>query len=269
MQHTVTTGESLYGIAKTYQISLNALLAANPEYKADPDRIQAGDLLSIPQADTDAAAPSSANTALARDDDFSMPFGQLTFDAEGMEKRGPYFSRVPHVPSATSGFTIGRGYDLKERSLDEIITDLSHAGVPKAIAERFAACRGKAGDRARDCIHAHDLADIEISPAAQKQLFLATYKELEGDVIRICGKQDVVHKYGATDWRGLPGAMRDIAVDLRYRGDYTPTTRERVQPLLVRQDLAGMAELMNDRDYWVDARGVPNDRFERRRRYLV
>jgi hypothetical protein len=38
--------------------------------------------------------------------------GRLTFDAEGQEG-GPWHSRHFHVPDATSGLIIGRGYDSR------------------------------------------------------------------------------------------------------------------------------------------------------------
>lgn len=41
----------------------------------------------------------------------------MTFDQEGLENPGKkYHSRVPHVPSSSSGVTIGRGYDMKYKT---------------------------------------------------------------------------------------------------------------------------------------------------------
>ena len=54
--------------------------------------------------------------------------GVLTWEAEGSEG-GRYHSRVLHVPSNTSGLTIGRGYDMKDRSAAEAQKDLIAAGV--------------------------------------------------------------------------------------------------------------------------------------------
>jgi len=59
--------------------------------------------------------------------------------------------------------------------------------------------------------------------------------------------------------------MCDTVADLRYRGDYTPVTRERVQPLLVSRDFAGLESLVSDRNYWVGRWGVPLDRFNRKK----
>jgi hypothetical protein len=40
--------------------------------------------------------------------------GQATYNSEGNEG-GKYHSRKAHHPTAASGVTIGRGYDLKEK----------------------------------------------------------------------------------------------------------------------------------------------------------
>ena len=99
-------------------------------------------------------------------------------------------------------------------------------------------------------------------------LFDLEIHELAGDVKRICRKHDVEAKYGVTDWAGLDPIIRDIVVDLRYRGDYTGGTREKVQPCVVGNDLEKLAELMSNELYWVRQRGVPNDRFQRRKKYV-
>ncbi|WP_317930250.1 LysM peptidoglycan-binding domain-containing protein [Halioxenophilus sp. WMMB6] len=283
MYHTVKPGDSLAAIAAKYGVTLNNLLAENPRLKANPDAIFPGQAISIPgdfptapatEPGTAAATTEAGPAVGGRDQSldknaFTVPFGQLTFDAEGMEEEGPYFSRVLHVPTATSGATIGRGYDMKERSEAGIIEDLTHAGVRLAKATKFAQLRGLQGKKAKEKIKQLGLRDEKISAKQQRLLFMITYQELEGDVERICTKADVVAKYGACQWAALHPAIRDVVVDLRYRGDYTPATRERVQPLLVVNDLNQLAKLMADKDYWVNSRGMPQDRFKRRKAYIA
>jgi|TARA_B100000315_G_scaffold260871_1_gene326650 hypothetical protein len=276
MDHIVKRGEYLSLIAAKHKISLTKLLAANPRYKADPGSVDIGDKLVIPRAikkkpkrkKTPTTRKNRTSTAPASIDNFTVPAGQLTFDAEGMEVEGKYFSRKPHVPGAWSGITIGRGYDMKDRSSDEIIEDLTTSGVSLTKARKFAACRGLMGAKARNFLAEKNYTDLTITAQQQKNLFTIIYEELSGDVKRICSKLDVVDKYGETDWVALNSLNRDIAVDLRYRGDYTGATRERVQPILVENDLAALTILMSDRDYWVGSRSVPVDRFNRRRDYL-
>ena len=273
MTYRVKSGDSLSKIAREHDLSFNELLALNPRFKANPNLINVGDEIVVtPQETPSEPAPvppvePPASTGSA--DYFEVSMGQLTFDAEGMEVEGPYFSRRPHVPGAWSGVTIGRGYDMKERSADEILTDLTTAGVPADVASKFSACGGLMGSHAEEFLVQNDYDALLISPEQQKRLFLLTYQELEGDVLRICNKADVVAKYGSTAWATLNPYIRDIVVDLRYRGDYTPSTRQKVQPVLVNNNLTEMKQLMGDREYWVRQRRVPLDRFKRRKNYLA
>jgi hypothetical protein len=46
----------------------------------------------------------------------------FTWAAEGNDNpKSPYYSRVPHWPGEKSGLTIGRGYDIGQRSAAEVI----------------------------------------------------------------------------------------------------------------------------------------------------
>jgi hypothetical protein len=200
--------------------------------------------------------------------DFTVPEGQLTFDAEGLETKGPYFSREAHWPEGASGVTVGRGYDMKHRSADTITSDLTAAGVPLAEAEILAQGAGLTGQDAADFIKREDVKAIEITPAAQKALFSTVYDHYESEVERISGKPDAVAKYGSVDWDNLDPAIKDVAVDLLYRGDYTTATRKEVQPLIVANDLQGLHDLLADEAKMTGEWGVPQDRFERRRDYL-
>ncbi|KFA93869.1 calcium-binding protein [Archangium violaceum] len=201
-------------------------------------------------------------------DDFTVPEGQLTFDAEGLETRGAYFSREAHWPGGASGATIGRGYDMKHRSAETVISDLTAAGVPQADAELLAQGAGLSGQEAADFVAREDVKAIEITPLAQKNLFSTVYDHYESEVQRISNKPDTVAKYGSVDWDNLDPAIKDVAVDLIYRGDYTPATRKEIQPLMVANDLQGLRDLLADETRMTGDWGVPQDRFERRRDYL-
>lgn len=201
------------------------------------------------------------STVIGEPNDFVVPKGQLTFDAEGNEG-GKWHSRTPHVPSNSSGLTIGRGYDMKFRTAEQVEKQLIEAGLSKEAARAYAGGAGLSGDAARAFIKKAKLP--EITPAQQKALFLITYAEMETYARKICTGPDVVKKYGPADWDKLNPAIRDLVVDLRYRGDYTAKTREWVQPLVVKNDLKGLAEVLADREKWA---AVPEDRFKRRAEY--
>ncbi|MFE8070092.1 hypothetical protein QQM79_03450 [Marinobacteraceae bacterium S3BR75-40.1] len=191
--------------------------------------------------------------------------GRLTWEAEGHEG-GRYHSRILHVPSASSGLTIGRGYDLKERSRAEVTRDLAAAGLAPDRATVLAGAVHLAGEAAEQFIIDQDLLDFEITPGVQLALFETVYEAMEQDVIRICTKRDVVERYGRTDWGTLDARIRDTLVDLRFRGDYTPVTRRQIQPPVVANDLVAFRQVMGQQSLWSR---VPADRFQRRVRYLA
>ncbi|WDE10835.1 hypothetical protein [Thalassomonas haliotis] len=190
--------------------------------------------------------------------------GLLTYEAEGMEG-GPYHSRKLHVPGESSGLTIGRGYDMKEKSADKISADLLAAGVEAEQAKLLGGAAGLSGTEAKAFVDKSGLSDFEISMEAQEVLFKQTYDELSRDVERICSKADCVAAYGAVDWQGLDEKIKDVLIDLRYRGDYTPGSRKLIQAFVAANDLDGYKQALTIRKNWPN---VPEDRFNRRMAFL-
>ncbi|WP_282605430.1 hypothetical protein [Pelagibius sp. Alg239-R121] len=187
--------------------------------------------------------------------------GELTFDAEGQEG-GPFHSRHFHVPSSTSGLTIGRGYDMKMRSRSEVRDDLVQAGVSSVRAALISQAAGLKGDEAEEFLQENELEDFEITPEAQVRLFEIEYQRQANDTRRLATKADVTRAYGATDWDALHDVIKEILVDLRFRGDYTPSCRKFLQTHVARNDLEGFIQEISNHDRWPN---VPPDRFRRRR----
>ncbi|MEX2453098.1 MAG: hypothetical protein WD470_00250 [Rhodospirillaceae bacterium] len=187
--------------------------------------------------------------------------GALTFDAEGQEG-GRYHSRHFHVPSPASGLTIGRGYDMKRRSRADIRDDLVAAGIEPATAALISQAAGRCGPEAEEFIEENGLEDFEITVEQQLRLFEIEYARQEADTRRLATKEDVCRAYGTTDWDALDPLIRELLVDLRFRGDYTPTTRRFLQVHVANNDRAAFARAMCERERW---QGVPADRFGRRR----
>ncbi|MBP9205537.1 MAG: hypothetical protein KBG28_16320 [Kofleriaceae bacterium] len=195
---------------------------------------------------------------------FQVEAGQLTFDAEGREG-GKFHTRVAHVPPGPSGVTIGRGYDLGQHSAAQIITAMTAAGLSTETARAYAAAAGLRGAKAKAWLAAHHASLPEITPTQQEALFTITYQEMARDVDRISGKPGVVEAYGRADLDEINPAITDTLIDLRYRGDYTGSARERVQGAAARDDLLRLTDAMADRAAW---KHVPEDRFQRRLAYL-
>ncbi|MDP2315602.1 MAG: hypothetical protein Q8P41_22070 [Pseudomonadota bacterium] len=198
-------------------------------------------------------------------ENYNVSRGQLTFDAEGTEG-GRYHSRTAHRPPGASGVTIGRGYDVGQHSHEKTVADFVAAGIDPAQAEAYAQAAGKKGESAATWLAANKDALAEVSPEQQKKLFETTYGEMSADVQRISDKPDTQAAYGDVDLKKADPTVRDTLVDLRYRGDYTTSSRKRVQELSADNDVAGLATVMNDRDQWAN---VPPDRFARRAAYAT
>lgn len=191
--------------------------------------------------------------------------GKLTWDAEGQEG-GPYHSRKLHVPSASSGLTIGRGYDMKERTKSGILTDLVACGVSQDDAAKLAESPRLSGQQARDFIVKNKLENFEISKQSQELLFKSVYRQMLNDVQRISQKEDVVKLYGKLNFDAVSGTIIDVLVDLRFRGDYTGTSRAHVQKPAVQNDMSAFRAVIGNRAFWAN---VPADRFDRRVKYLA
>jgi hypothetical protein len=186
--------------------------------------------------------------------------GALTWSAEGVsDPTSRYYSRKAHIPSPSSGITIGRGYDLKQHSESEILRDFTAAGLTKEQAALFASARSLSGLAAHTFIETSGLP--EISAEEEEALFQISWASALKDVQRISALPLVVQAYGAIDWSTISPAIRDLLVDLRYRGDYTPQTRALVQSAAAKNDLQSLSEVLSNRQLWLQ---VPRDRFERR-----
>lgn len=210
----------------------------------------------------------SAQLKTNGEDPLKVDQGQITFDSEGNDSAGSrYFSRVIHWPGGASGVTIGRGYDLGHRSKDEVIGHLTAAGVSSGQASTLAGGAGLKGKPAGDWVKANKSKVGEITHEQQKILFEVVYAEHKKDVVRLSSKKDVVAAYGSTDFNTLHPAITDLLVDLRYRGDYKSSTRKIIQEHVAKNDLKKLAEIMAD-PMWKTTFGVPNDRFERRKKFM-
>ena len=62
-------------------------------------------------------------------------------------------------------------------------------------------------------------------------------------------------------WDNIPEKIKEILIDLRYRGDYNVSTRSHLQRLAYDGDLESFGKMLSDRPLWLF---VPKDRFKRR-----
>ncbi|WP_370973747.1 hypothetical protein [Enterobacter wuhouensis] len=198
-----------------------------------------------------------------------VPKGQLTFDAEGNDiDTSPWFSRKIHWPGGVSGVTIGRGYDLgQQASANE---DLVQIGVTDPFKSWLVGSQGLSGAGAQSRFNSasEDIRNSTITRKQQYDIFMVSYQRLEDDVKRICQKPDTIRVYHSNPqatpeqaWSDIPEKIKEILVDLRYRGDYTPRARSLIQRHVYSGDLNSFGNVLSTRSNW---QNVPEERFNQR-----
>lgn len=151
----------------------------------------------------------------------TVPRGQFTFNAEGKDNpHSPYFSRVLCWPGKDSGVTIGRGYDMKRRSKDEIFTTLKQANIDADIAQIMSGGSHLMGASASHFVHKNKEACGVITRTQQVNLFNNVYTFYYNDTKRI------YNRYKSKDghaWDSLNPRISTIMVDMRFQGVFNYT----------------------------------------------
>ncbi len=212
------------------------------------------------------SSASASGPVQKKEDPLKVKEGQVTFDSEGQDS-GKYDTKVCHWPGGASGVTIGRGYDLGSRTAKGVLAHLNAAGITGAQATLLSTGAGLQGDAAGTWVKNNKAKVGAINHDQQKLLFEIVYAEMKKSVIDISEKKAAKDKFGDVDFDNLHNAIMEILVDLRYRGDYKPSTREWIQPFAVKNDLKGFAAAIGNKR-WMTEFGVPKDRFERRKAFM-
>ena len=153
--------------------------------------------------------------------------GQLTFDAEGADyitavnpfrqQQYPFFSRILHWPGGRSGVTLGRGYDMRERSTEEIYSALRLAGIEEYRAVLCSKAAHLKNRQAAQFVEVYGPLVGEITHQQQIQLFKVAYKRKVGEA-RSLYNRVAKSISGAPSWYGLEKKIRDVIVDIFYQG---------------------------------------------------
>lgn len=153
---------------------------------------------------------------------------QFTFDNEGTDyitvtdpfrpHPYPWFSRILHWPhSAASGVTLGRGYDMGNRSAGEIFATLRQAGIEeyKAIlASKAAFLKGR---EAASFVKFYGPLFGEITHQQKIRLFEIAIQFYISRAKRVFNKNKAKMAY-AISWENMRPALRDIFIDSLYQG---------------------------------------------------
>ncbi|NCH95950.1 hypothetical protein [Cronobacter dublinensis] len=153
---------------------------------------------------------------------------QFTFDNEGADyitatdpfRPHPYhwFSRILHWPnSAASGVTLGRGYDMGNRSSGEIFATLRQAGIEeyKAIlASKAAFLKGR---NAASFVKVYGPLFGEITHQQQIRLFEIAIQFYISEAKRLFNGRKA-RMMSAITWEKMRVRLKDIYIDSLYQG---------------------------------------------------
>ncbi len=229
----------------------------------------------------------------------TVPKGQLTFDAEGNDvDTSMYFSRHPHVPNnrgvviGASGVTYGRGLDLGQISIGELnklTTAISNNCKPLS-SSMLQWLTGAVGLQ-RKAAYDYTIAINNVVPRneqtltrkQQHYLFNEIYLKLEAIAKRTIENPKGTRTRAAPNgidldpermisWLALPQNIKDLLIDLTFRGDNRPSTREFFIPDLVESiknndEFSAFKENIKS-NRWKETYNVPLDRHQRRCNYL-
>lgn len=145
-----------------------------------------------------------------------MTNGKFTYDQEG-QSHGRYNSRVLHFPEGRSGVTLGRGYDMKRRSENEIVCDLVSAGIERARAIEFARGARLEGRQAREFVNTHRDHLGEITESQQEKLFERVYPEYVRRTEAYYNKH-TSGIAGRVPFHELDNNLREVLIDTVYQG---------------------------------------------------
>ncbi|MDV5356699.1 hypothetical protein QM201_17645 [Enterobacter asburiae] len=167
--------------------------------------------------------------AVKRQWKFHSSIGQKTFDADygdyitavaPFRQQEPPFFQKPSL--VTSGLTLGRGYDMGNRSAGEILSTLMLGGIEEYKAQLCAKAAGLKNREADQFVKVYGPFVGEITHQQQIRLFEIAYREKieygKGVYSRHVEKLKIVN---AVQWNSLDKVIRDAFIDTLYQGNIT------------------------------------------------
>ena len=148
--------------------------------------------------------------------------------------------------------------------------DLGSVGISGSLATWLVGSQGLTASDAQTRFNSApaEIRATNITRKKQYDLFMLAYIRLEDDVKRTSQKPSTLHAYHPNSeitpdqaWNEIPEKIKEILVDLRYRGDYTTHARLLFQRYAYTGDLNSFGQVLSDRNNWLN---VPEDRFNKR-----
>lgn len=224
--YTVRSGDSLSAIANRYGSNVDDIARANGI--RNPNLIYPGQRLTIPGSNNAGGAAGtggagavggSSGTVQAGEGKLSANGAKFLFDHEA--QRG--VSNKLHWPGGASGVTLGPGYDLKGRSKESIVNDLTSVGVDRNTASRIAEGAGLTGSAAKN-FAANNKNLVNLSETQETKLLQVTVKSYEkavNDAVKVPLTQNQFDALVSFTYNiGTGGFKESSALRKLNQGDY-------------------------------------------------
>jgi len=119
-------------------------------------------------------------------------------------------STKPHLPPGkNSGVTIGPGYDLGQRTTEQIKQELQKSDID--VINKLSTAAGLKGNNARQWIESHNNHNIKINQKQQKKLFEEILVPIYEN-----GVKQYVNKYSQNTWDNLDSDQKNMLFDMHY-----------------------------------------------------
>ncbi|CAK9886248.1 MAG: hypothetical protein XXXJIFNMEKO3_02676 [Candidatus Erwinia impunctatus] len=212
-----------------------------------------------------------------------VPKGQLTFDAEGNDNENSiYFSRYPHVPNnggvviGASCVTFGRGLDFGQQSrgyINNLFSDMERNTNPLSgsLKNWLLGSVGLQGEVALIYCRGIDenvpFSERFLTRKQQYFLFNAVYEYKYKVTKRVLSNGVNINDVDySANLDAYNEKIKDVIVDLTFRGDNTNITRRYFILDLINGSGSFKSNISNLD--WRSRFGVPLQRFNSRKRYL-
>ncbi len=175
-----------------------------------------------------------------------------TWNVEG-DAGNPAKTLSPHVPTDSSGVTLGKGYDMKERSATQIETQLKAAGIDAALAKKCGGAAKKVGEGARKWVK-DNKPFAAITAEQEKSLFRAEYQRQTDSTVAFLTDPDRGYVRDGDDWKlelnfkDLKPEILAFLVDLKYRGDLNDSSWGYIKAAVVGNNLEKLSNLVAEKD---------------------
>lgn len=177
-------------------------------------------------------------------------FSELTFGVEGGNDKKVL--KVHWPDTAASGVTLGAGYDMGGRKKADVKADLIAAGVPAGDADKLSDGAGKKGDAADKWVKDNIASLPSITKDVAKKLYGHIYPKY------VDKAQKLVKDFGG-DWGACPTPMKEVLVDLGFRGDLVSKHGKLIASIKA-HDYEAFCAVIHDHDYWQKNTNLPKQK---------